>query len=201
MSKVWHSNFWLKVECIHKWMHPLSMAQRKPTRKYKNRRSRVWFRAQAIFFLPVATLNGQQGCHIFLGTKYQHGEKYSKWGQNLPNYRKLDQRAINNTNIFHWKGLQNSPKLGFLAWKYVWNLATLVAKFHLILWIRVPRRTRCENEWMASMSHFSSVIRQTSINFHPWKERKKHLQLSKNRKNFKSGKSCLKLHRHHLHRH
>jgi hypothetical protein len=26
-----------------------------------------------------------RGCQIFLGTKYQNGENYTKWPQNIPN--------------------------------------------------------------------------------------------------------------------
>jgi hypothetical protein len=62
-----------------------------------------------------------QGCQIFLGPKYQNGEKYTKLPYNLPNGqknsngRKIDQMVIKNTKIFHSKALQNLPKLGLLV--------------------------------------------------------------------------------------
>jgi hypothetical protein len=31
----------------------------------------------------------RQGCQIFLGPKYQNGEKYTKLPQNIPNGRKI----------------------------------------------------------------------------------------------------------------
>jgi predicted aldo/keto reductase-like oxidoreductase len=31
----------------------------------------------------------QQGCHIFLCTKYQKGEKYTKFPQTIPNVHKI----------------------------------------------------------------------------------------------------------------
>jgi hypothetical protein len=40
--------------------------------------------------------------------------KYTEWPQNIPNGRKIHQMAVNYTNIFHCKTLQNLPKLGFL---------------------------------------------------------------------------------------
>jgi hypothetical protein len=46
-----------------------------------------------------------QGCQIFLGTKYQNGEK-----------------SIKYTLTFHGKTLQNLPKFGFLVWKQtIWQ--------------------------------------------------------------------------------
>jgi hypothetical protein len=43
----------------------------------------------------------EQGCQIFIGTKYQNGGKiyqiaihYTKWSQNIPNGRKIDQMAV-----------------------------------------------------------------------------------------------------------
>jgi hypothetical protein len=38
---------------------------------------------------------------------------YTKRPQNIPNGCKIDQMAINYTNIFHCKALQNLPKVGF----------------------------------------------------------------------------------------
>jgi hypothetical protein len=65
----------------------------------------------------------QQGCQIFLGPKYQNGEKYTrlpqntytKWPWNISNARKTDQMVIKYTKIFHSKTLQNILKLGFLV--------------------------------------------------------------------------------------
>jgi hypothetical protein len=39
--------------------------------------------------------------------------KYTKWQQNIPNDLTLDQTAIQYTNIFQCRTLQNLPKLGF----------------------------------------------------------------------------------------
>jgi hypothetical protein len=63
-----------------------------------------------------------QGCQIFLGPKYQNGEKYTKLPQNISNGRKIDQMVIKYTKIFHSKTLRNLPKLGFLVWKQtIWQ--------------------------------------------------------------------------------
>jgi hypothetical protein len=35
-----------------------------------------------------------QGCQIFLGTKYQNGEKYTKLPQNIPNGHKIFAMAV-----------------------------------------------------------------------------------------------------------
>jgi hypothetical protein len=56
----------------------------------------------------------QQGCQIFLGPKYQNGEKYTrlpqntytKWPWNISNARKTDQMVIKYTKIFHSKTLK-----------------------------------------------------------------------------------------------
>jgi hypothetical protein len=56
------------------------------------------------------------------GTTYQNGEKYTKmttkytkWSMNIFNGSKIDQMAKTFTNIFHFKKLQNLPKLAFLV--------------------------------------------------------------------------------------
>jgi hypothetical protein len=79
-----------------------------------------------------------QGCQIFLGTKYPNGGKYTKWPQNIPNGHKIfpmaakiDQTIIKYSKIFHYKTLQNLPKLGFLVWKTN-HLATLV---YIVWWM------------------------------------------------------------------
>jgi hypothetical protein len=36
-----------------------------------------------------------QGCQIFIGPKYQNGEKYTKLSQNIPNGYKIFQMAVN----------------------------------------------------------------------------------------------------------
>jgi hypothetical protein len=54
--------------------------------------------------------------------------KYTRWLQNTPNGRKIDQMAIKYTNISHRKALQNLPKVGFLVSKYMYHLATLEGK-------------------------------------------------------------------------
>jgi hypothetical protein len=60
-----------------------------------------------------------QGCQIFLGTKYQKGEiilPMIKGPENTSKRSKIDQMAIKYTKIFHCKNLQNLPKLEeFLA--------------------------------------------------------------------------------------
>jgi hypothetical protein len=47
---------------------------------------------------PYATLLtstfAHQGCQIFLGTIYQHVEKYTKLPQNIPNVHKIYQKAV-----------------------------------------------------------------------------------------------------------
>jgi hypothetical protein len=54
-----------------------------------------------------------QGCQIFLGPKYQNGEKYTKLPQNIPNGHKIDQLVIKYIKIFHSKTLQNYPNWDF----------------------------------------------------------------------------------------
>jgi hypothetical protein len=39
-------------------------------------------------------LIGNQGCHIFLGTIYPNGGKYTKWTWNISNGRKIDQMVF-----------------------------------------------------------------------------------------------------------
>jgi hypothetical protein len=41
--------------------------------------------------------NFHQGCQIFPGTKYQNGEKYVKWPQNIPNGHKISLMAVKYT--------------------------------------------------------------------------------------------------------
>jgi hypothetical protein len=48
-------------------------------------------RAANKYNLPTSRL---QGCQIFLGTTYQHGEKYTKLPQNVPNGHKKYQMAV-----------------------------------------------------------------------------------------------------------
>jgi hypothetical protein len=56
------------------------------------------------------------------GNPDQNRKKYTKWPQTRPNGRKVDQTAIKHTDIFHYKSLQNLPKLGFLVLKYaIWR--------------------------------------------------------------------------------
>jgi hypothetical protein len=43
-------------------------------------------------------LPSQQGCQIFLGTKYQNGKKYTKLPQTVPNAHKLEQKTLKWTN-------------------------------------------------------------------------------------------------------
>jgi hypothetical protein len=86
-----------------------------------------------------------QGCQIFLGPNIPKREKHTHWPQTIPNGHILYQMVINNTkrpyiisnghklyqtavkftNIFHYKALQNIPKLGFFGLK-INNLATLL---------------------------------------------------------------------------
>jgi hypothetical protein len=40
----------------------------------------------------------RQGCRIFLGPKYQKGEKYTKLPQNIPNGHKIFPMAVNKPN-------------------------------------------------------------------------------------------------------
>jgi hypothetical protein len=50
----------------------------------------------------------QQGCQIFIDTKYQNRRKYTKLSLN---YR----MAMECINFLFAKGLQNFPKLGFFV--------------------------------------------------------------------------------------
>jgi hypothetical protein len=59
------------------------------------------------------------------GKIYQITMKYTKWRQSIPNGRKIDQTAINYTNVFHFKTLQNLPKNGIFGLKTN-HLATLL---------------------------------------------------------------------------
>jgi hypothetical protein len=60
-----------------------------------------------------------QGCQIFLGTKYQNGEKYAKLPRTTLNChkigitkdRKMDQVSIKYTNIFLCKTLQKFTQI------------------------------------------------------------------------------------------
>jgi hypothetical protein len=64
-----------------------------------------------------------RGCQIFLGKTYQNGKIYRnnhKISNNghiigIPKRHKIDQMAVNYTNISHCKTLQNLPKMGFLV--------------------------------------------------------------------------------------
>jgi hypothetical protein len=73
-----------------------------------------------------------QGCQIFSWYNIPKLEKYNQFTlnytnlpQNIPNGRKMDQMAIKYLNIFHFRILQNLPKLGFQGLK-IYHLATLV---------------------------------------------------------------------------
>jgi hypothetical protein len=62
----------------------------------------------------------KQGCQIVLGTAYQNEKNTPEWPQTIPNGHKIykngaeiDRMAVQFTNIFHCKTLQNLPKLGF----------------------------------------------------------------------------------------
>jgi hypothetical protein len=67
--------------------------------------------------------------HAKTGTNIPNNLKYTKWPQNISNYRKIDQLIIEYTNIFHFKTLQNLPKLGFLVSKYaIWQPRSLGAE-------------------------------------------------------------------------
>jgi hypothetical protein len=44
-------------------------------------------------------------------------EKCTKWPKNIPNGLKIDQMVIKYAKIFHFKTLQNLPKVGFLFCK------------------------------------------------------------------------------------
>jgi hypothetical protein len=44
-----------------------------------------------------------------------NGHKIYQMATKIPNGRKVRQTAIKYTNIFHYKTLQNLPKLGFLV--------------------------------------------------------------------------------------
>jgi hypothetical protein len=75
----------------------------------------------------VCKSNWVQGCQIFLGTKYQNGEKYTKLHTtkctlSIPNGCKIHQMCVKYTNALHCKTLQKLPKFGFLVWKYaIWQ--------------------------------------------------------------------------------
>jgi hypothetical protein len=67
-----------------------------------------------IFFFDVSFIdNCDQCCQIFLGTKYQSGEKYTKLPRTIPNVHKIYQMAVKLTkrpkNNKHLP-LQDPPK-------------------------------------------------------------------------------------------
>jgi hypothetical protein len=69
-----------------------------------------------------------QGCKIFLGTKYQNRENIANDHEKYQiaikyfNVRKIDQMVIKYTKIFHCKTLQNLPKLEFFVSKQtIWQ--------------------------------------------------------------------------------
>jgi hypothetical protein len=69
----------------------------------------------------------EQGCQIFISTKYQNLKmttKYTKWPLTIRNVGKIDQMAAKFTNIFHCKTLQNFTQIGILGLK-MYHLATL----------------------------------------------------------------------------
>jgi hypothetical protein len=78
-----------------------------------------------------------QTCQIFLGTKYQNGKnkikiyqmtiKYTKWKLDRPNGRKIDQRAIKYTTVFHCIALKNGLKIYHLA--TLWSAAIYWGQF------------------------------------------------------------------------
>jgi hypothetical protein len=52
-----------------------------------------------------------QGCQIFLGTKYQNGEKYTKLPRTIPNVLKILQKTAKSVHkIYHHLPLQDPPK-------------------------------------------------------------------------------------------
>jgi hypothetical protein len=56
--------------------------------------SKVCF-SQRLFFWRPEKLSFGQGCHIFLGPKYQNGRrKYTKLPQNIPNGHKIFPMAV-----------------------------------------------------------------------------------------------------------
>jgi hypothetical protein len=68
---------------------------------YKNRVTKVTKMDPS--FMPASV----QGCQIFQRTTYQNGK-------NIPNDHKIYQMDIQYSNMFHFKALQNIPKLVFL---------------------------------------------------------------------------------------
>jgi hypothetical protein len=52
------------------------------------------WRLARFLLLRVLRKNHTHGCQIFLDTKYQNGEKYTKWPQNIPNSHKIFPVAI-----------------------------------------------------------------------------------------------------------
>jgi hypothetical protein len=64
---------------------------------------------------------------------------YKIYQSAIPNGRKIDQKAIKYTGIFHCKNL---PKLGFLVQKYTYHLATLVT-----VYINTCRPTRIPDDF------------------------------------------------------
>jgi hypothetical protein len=60
------------------------------------------------------------------GKFYQITLKYSKWPQNIPKGRKIDQMAIKHTNIFHCKSHPEFTQIWIFGLK-ICHLATLLA--------------------------------------------------------------------------
>jgi hypothetical protein len=55
----------------------------------------------------------EQGCQIFLDTKYQNGKKYTKLPRTIPNVPKIEQITVNGPSVHkknHHLPLQDTPK-------------------------------------------------------------------------------------------
>jgi hypothetical protein len=63
---------------------------------------------------------------------YQITMKYTKWSQNIPNGRKIDQMSITYSNIFHCKTIQNFTQIWFENMPSG-NPASW-ANFHKLIW-------------------------------------------------------------------
>jgi hypothetical protein len=103
----------------------------------------VGFKARIVSQRRWKVYLSEQGCQIFLGTKYQNGKILSNYHElyqmsiNITKDSKMDQVTIKYSNIFHWNTLQDLPKFGFLVWKQTIWQPCLRGQFYLHRYIKI----------------------------------------------------------------
>jgi hypothetical protein len=66
-----------------------------------------------VFSLPVSITNeAGQGCQVFLGTKFQNGEKYARLTRTIPNVHKIDRKSdqVAIKYVYQHLPIQDPPK-------------------------------------------------------------------------------------------